>query len=76
MARGSCGECGRLGAARAKEPALMASAAMDGESAASSERAKAWRAAANVRRLARAAPGQANRSGVHLLPLGDQPVGR
>ena len=42
----------RLGAARALERAMEASAAMDGESEADMQRAEAWRAEANVKREA------------------------
>ena len=40
----------RLGAAHALERAVGASAAMDGESEADTQRAEAWRAEANVKR--------------------------
>jgi hypothetical protein len=40
----------RIGAAHALERAVGASAAMDGESEADTQRAEAWRAEANVKR--------------------------
>ena len=53
MARGFV-NTGRLGAARALERAVGASAAMDGESEADTQRAEAGRAEANVKREGRA----------------------